>query len=116
MPPPARTTLKTLGQWSRPASLLILGVRPNSLETMTTVRFKRPVRSRSRIKAANAWSKAGIWPFMPATIWRVHVPAAVLDRDEPHAGGDQPARHQQPLAGRRCGRIRRGSWPARPRC
>ena len=41
MPPPARTTLKTLGQWSRPASLLILGVRPNSLETMTTVRFEQ---------------------------------------------------------------------------
>ena len=69
MPPPARTTLKTLGQWSRPASLLIFGVRPNSLETMTTVRLSRPVRSRSRIRAANAWSNGGIWPRMLAAIW-----------------------------------------------
>src|SRR6516164_9053578 len=60
MPPPASTTLNTLGQWSRPASLLILGVRPNSLETMTIVRFNRPVRSRSRINAANAWSSGGV--------------------------------------------------------
>ena len=37
MPPPASTTLNTFGQWSRPAVPLIFGVRPNSLETMTSV-------------------------------------------------------------------------------
>ena len=37
MPPPASTTLNTFGQWSRPAVLLIFGVRPNSLLTMTSV-------------------------------------------------------------------------------
>src|SRR5271157_52103 len=40
-PPPARTTLKTLGQWSRPASLLIFGVRPNSLEIPQSDRSDR---------------------------------------------------------------------------
>jgi len=30
MPPPASTTLKQSGQWSRPALLLLFGVRPNS--------------------------------------------------------------------------------------
>ncbi len=99
MPPPARTTLKTLGQWSRPASLLILGVRPNSLETMTTVRLSSPVRSRSRIKAANAWSNGRHLAVHAGDDLGVHVPAAVVDGDEPHAGGDQPAGHQQPLAG-----------------
>ena len=41
MPPPASTTLNTLGQWSRPAVPLIFGVRPNSLETMTSVSFEQ---------------------------------------------------------------------------
>ena len=42
MPPPASTTLNTFGQWSRPASALIFGVRPNSLETMTRVWSSKP--------------------------------------------------------------------------
>ena len=42
MPPPASTTLNTRGQWSRPASPLILGVRPNSLETITIVSVEHP--------------------------------------------------------------------------
>ena len=31
MPPPAITTLKTFGQWSRPAVALIFGVRPHHI-------------------------------------------------------------------------------------
>ena len=58
-PPPARTTDMAPGQWSRPASLLIRGVRPNSPQTSTSVFFeqaalvqvvdqRRPRRGRTR--------------------------------------------------------------------
>ena len=52
-----RTTLKTFGQWSRPAVALIFGVRPNSDDTMISVESSWPVRSRSRTRAAKAWSR-----------------------------------------------------------
>ena len=42
IPPPASTTLNTLGQWSRPALRLIFGVRPNSEETITNVSSSSP--------------------------------------------------------------------------
>ena len=42
IPPPARTTLNTFGQWSRPASLLIFGVRPNSLTDHDQRRVEQP--------------------------------------------------------------------------
>ena len=54
MPPPASTTLNTFGQWSRPAVPLIFGVRPNSLDTITSVLSSSPRSSRSLISAANA--------------------------------------------------------------
>ena len=38
----------------------------------------------------------------------VVVPAALVERDERHAGLDQPPGQQAPLAERRCGRRRRG--------
>jgi hypothetical protein len=66
MPPPARTTLKTLGQWSRPLVALIFGVRPNSEETMTSVEASMPRWSRSLMSAANAWSNGGNCFSMPS--------------------------------------------------
>ena len=42
---------------------------PDADDTITSVDFSRPVRSRSRIRAANAWSNAGIWPCMLPRIW-----------------------------------------------
>jgi hypothetical protein len=76
IPPPANNTLKTFGQWSRPAVWLIFGVRPNSLETMISVRASRPRASRSWIKAANAWSNAGICRRMPVVrpLWKSQPP------------------------------------------
>ena len=59
MPPPAITTLNTFGQWSRPARLLIFGVRPNSDPMQTSVDDSSPRRSRSRINVAKPWSRAG---------------------------------------------------------
>ena len=41
MPPPAITTVKTFGQWSRPAVPLIFGVRPNSEAMHTSVDFEQ---------------------------------------------------------------------------
>ena len=99
MPPPASTTLKTLGQWSRPASLLILGVRPNSLETMTTVRFEQAGAVEVADQGGERLVERRHLAVHAGDDLGVHVPAAVVDRDEPHAGGDQPAGHQQPLAG-----------------
>ena len=61
--------MNTLGQWSRPAVPLIFGVRPNSEEIMISVDSSSPVRSRSRMSVANAWSNAGICPSIPARIW-----------------------------------------------
>src|SRR5256885_3774469 len=52
IPPPARTTLKTFGQWSRPAVGLIFGVRPNSLEIMTSVLSSSPRWLRSVMRVA----------------------------------------------------------------
>jgi hypothetical protein len=34
MPPPARATLKPVGQWSRPPAGFTIGVRPNSPATL----------------------------------------------------------------------------------
>ena len=44
----------TAGQWSRPASLLMRGVRPNSPQTITVTSFSRPRTSRSSSSALSA--------------------------------------------------------------
>lgn len=51
-PPPASTTENTFGQWSRPAVPLIFGVRPNSLEIITSVLSSIPFALRSLMSAA----------------------------------------------------------------
>ena len=100
MPPPASTTLNTFGQWSRPAVCVDLR-RAAEFAGDHDQRRRRAGRcGRDReIRAAKAWSKAGIWPLHAAGDAGVHVPAAVGQRDEPHAGRHQPAGHQHPLAG-----------------
>ena len=42
VPPPAKKTDIAFDQWSRPVSLLICGVRPNSPRAMTIVESSRP--------------------------------------------------------------------------
>ena len=60
MPPPARTTDMAPGQWSRPASLLIRGVRPNSPQTRTSVSsHQAAVVHVSRSGPTRAWSYSG---------------------------------------------------------
>ena len=52
IPPPASRAHDTLGQWSRPAWALILGVRPNSPHTITVTSLSRPRWCRSSTRAA----------------------------------------------------------------
>ena len=52
------------------------------------------------IRAANAWSNAGIWLRDAIADVVVMIPAAVGERDKAHAGFHQPPRQQQALAGR----------------
>ena len=58
-PPPANKTVMTGPQWSRPASLLILGVRPNSPVITTSVESSRPDSFRSSSSAETARSAGG---------------------------------------------------------
>ena len=99
MPPPASITQKTFGQWSRPAVLLIFGVRPNSEVTMTSVESSRPRSSRSRIRAARALVEG--WHLLVDAVLDivVVVPAAVGHRDEADAGLDEAAGEEHALAG-----------------
>src|SRR5262249_56858885 len=62
MPAPASTAEKQAGQWLRPDMPLlvsILGVRPNSPTTTTSVLFSRPRSSRSSSRADSASSSRG---------------------------------------------------------
>ena len=54
IPPPAKSAVLTCGQWSRPASLLIFGVRPNSPHTTIETSPSIPRLSRSSISAESA--------------------------------------------------------------
>ena len=96
-PAPANSSDAAGPQWSRPASLLIFGVRPNSPIATTSVLASRPRWSRSSISAEKPWSNSGSLRFEAVPDLRVMVPAAVVDRDEPHAALDQPAGQQAAL-------------------
>ena len=56
-PPPAKSEVITGPQWSRPESLLIRGVLPNSPVTSTSVSSNRPSRLRSSNSAERHWSR-----------------------------------------------------------
>ncbi len=58
IPPPASATDQAAGQWSRPALLLIFGVRPNSPWQTTRVVSSNPRSLRSASREANASSSA----------------------------------------------------------
>ena len=100
-------TEKTRGQWSRPPVWLIFGVRPNSEVTMTSVLSSMPRWSRSRIRAAMAWSTGGRFFSMPALMlsWWSQPPAVRETKRD--AGLDEAAGEQHALAGLACGRSRR---------
>ena len=85
-------------QWSRPPSLLILGVRPNSPRAMTSVVSSRPRWSRSWISDGDGPLEDGQPLVARLEDADVMVPAAFVERDERHAGLDQPAGQQAALA------------------
>ena len=57
--PPANSTLIAFDQWSRPASLLICGVRPNSPKASTSVLSSSPRWCRSSTSADTLLSQFG---------------------------------------------------------
>src|SRR5262249_61317832 len=59
-PQPARARLNASGKWSRPASRLTRGVRPNSPIQITSVESSSPRSRRSVNSAAVPWSTGGI--------------------------------------------------------
>ncbi len=99
-PPPAYRIDMAPGQWSRPASLLIFGVRPNSPNAITSTSSCRPRSYRSVTRAATAWSNFGSSLVLSSLeVVGVRVPAAAgLDGHEGDARLDQPARQQAALA------------------
>ena len=95
-PPPARTTLQTPGQWSRPPDALIRGVRPNSPAATTRVVSSRPHRSRSSSKAENARSNvgsssSGVIVQRAERRRAVAVPRQAVEHRVEHIDGDQRA-------------------------
>ena len=95
IPPPASRAQATCGQWSRPASLLIFGVRPNSPQTTTDTSLSRPRACRSSTRAERPWSSFGRCVAALAEVVPVAVPAAEGERHAADAGLDQPAGHQE---------------------
>ena len=101
MPPPASSANIACGQWSRPALGLIFGVRPNSPVTNTEVESSKPRCDRFVSRADRPSSSSGSsFVLERLEILAVRVPAAVSDRDEPHARFDQPRGQQAALAER----------------
>ena len=95
MPPPASRAKFTGGQWSRPAFLLILGVRPNSPQTTTETSLSSPRWYRSSTSADRAMSSLGMRGCIVSKLLTVRVPAAERDRHDPRTRLDQPPGHQE---------------------
>ena len=105
-PPPAIDIVQHCGQWSRPPAGLIFGVRPNSPIATTSVLSSRP-----RLAQILEQRRVGVVEHRPEQIAvrldraerrrAVDVPRDLVehrlehvDRDEAHAGLDQPPRQQ----------------------
>ena len=97
-PAPANSSDAAGPQWSRPASLLIFGVRPNS-----------PIAQHQRVgqqaaavhvldQGREALVELGQLLVQALEDLGVMVPAAVVDGDEAHAALDQPPGQQAALA------------------
>ena len=87
------------GQWSRPPSLLIRGVRPNSPQTTIDTSSSMPRSSRSVTRACRRVIDDRQQLPHPREVLRVRVEVAERHADAAHAGLDQPAGQQQ-LPGR----------------
>ena len=92
------TTLITLDQWSRPEPALIRGVRPNSPHSQN----QRVVQAAALIEIFDQGGEAAVefgqQPLLQALeVVGVRIPAADVDRDEPHAGFDQPTAQEHVL-------------------
>ena len=101
MPPPASRAQLTCGQWSRPASLLMRGVRPNSPQTTTVTSFEHAAHFQIVDQGGEALVELGAVVAHQVEVLAVAVPAAVGQRDAADAGLDQPAGHQQLIVDRR---------------
>ena len=80
MPPPARKAQLTCGQWSRPASLLIRGVRPNSPQAMTVTSFEHAAGFQVFDQGAEALIELDAVIAHQVEVVAVAVPAAVGQR------------------------------------
>ena len=110
MPPPASSALQTPGQWSRPPAALSFGVRPNSPVATTSVESSRP-RAREVVQERREGPIEGRQQLAGVVVERaegrgtVAVPGHLVedriehvDRDQAHAGLDQPPGQQAALA------------------
>ncbi len=94
---PATSIDMTLVQWSRPASLLMTGARPNSPSIRTRVLSRRPRSSRSFTRANIARStvgRIGVSPFSmppPLDVVAVVVEVAPLGADGRNSRPLRPA-------------------------
>ena len=86
------------GQWSRPPEPLTRGVRPNSPQTSNKHFAAGPGRGCPRPGSRAPRRAAGAARRQFGEDLAVVVPAPFKDRDERHAGLDQPAREQAALA------------------
>src|SRR5437870_12943127 len=97
MPPQASKAQETFGQWSRPASLLMTGVRPNSPQTITETSLSSPRWCRSSTRAVTPWSSNGQTGAGVLEIAAVIIPEPEGAGHYARAGLDQPPRHQKLL-------------------
>ena len=86
-------------QWSRPACLLIVGVRPNSPNIITSVSSQHAALGQVVEQGADGLIDDRQVLAQPLEVVGVRVPAdRLVDGDEAHARLDQPPGQQQPLA------------------
>ena len=96
-PPPASSAHETRGQWSRPASLLIVGVRPNSPHTTTETSFSSPRSSQIGEQRREALIQQRQILPQRREVSAVMVPAAEGHRDAARARFHEPARGEKML-------------------
>ena len=95
MPPPQRSAELTRAQWSRPASLLILGVRPNSPQTTTVTSLVQAAGVDVLDQGRDPLVEQRQVLAEPAEVLAVRIPESVGDRDAPRPGLDQSAGDQE---------------------
>ena len=94
MPAPAKITLPTEAQWSRPAPPLICGVRPKSPIQTTRVDSRRPLSCKSCRRAGMAWSKGGsllVLRMLKLLSWVSQPPSLTVTKRTPASISAGPA-------------------------